>query len=94
MDGKAYPQLLLTGFGLFLPIEQDTHLDRLSHSINRQRDMSLQINDELSVHQGLLGELDTDIDRTGHRLGSARKRLNTFAEGAKKNGMFLCEHVH
>ncbi|KAF8634054.1 hypothetical protein AX17_004318 [Amanita inopinata Kibby_2008] len=66
--------------------EQDEHLDRLSHSIGRQHHISLQINDELDVHAGLLEELDTDLDRTGNRLGSARRRLDKFARGAKENG--------
>jgi len=66
--------------------DQDVHLDSLSRSINRQRDLSLQINDELDVHTGLLEGLDTDLDRTETRLGSARRRLNTVAKGAKENG--------
>ncbi|TRM55981.1 hypothetical protein BD626DRAFT_267873 [Schizophyllum amplum] len=65
---------------------QDDHLDRLSHSINRQRDLSIQINDELDVHTGLLSELDTDIDRTQTRMSGARRRLDRFAKGAKNNG--------
>ncbi|KAF5381654.1 hypothetical protein D9615_005477 [Tricholomella constricta] len=66
--------------------EQDEHLDRLSNSINRQHHISLQINDELDVHTGLLEELDTDLDRTGSRLSSARRRLDQVARGAKNNG--------
>ncbi|KAH8823575.1 syntaxin-like protein [Flagelloscypha sp. PMI_526] len=65
--------------------EQDTHLENLSHSINRQRDLSLQINDELSVHHGLLEDLDGDLDITGNRLSGARRRLDRVAAGAKKN---------
>ncbi|KAL1738607.1 hypothetical protein HDZ31DRAFT_69817 [Schizophyllum fasciatum] len=66
--------------------DQDEQLDRLSHSINRQRDLSVQINDELDVHTGLLSELDTDIDRTHDRMSGARRRLDRFAKGAKNNG--------
>jgi len=66
--------------------EQDEELDRLSHSINRQRDISLQINDELDVHTGLLEELDTDLDHTAGRLGGATRTLDRFARGAKENG--------
>ncbi|KAJ3481601.1 hypothetical protein NLI96_g7542 [Meripilus lineatus] len=65
--------------------EQDVHLDRLSHSINRQRDLSLQINDELEVHTGLLEGLDRDLDGTGERMRSARRRLDRVAKGAKEN---------
>ncbi|KAJ6600812.1 hypothetical protein B0H10DRAFT_1958660 [Mycena sp. CBHHK59/15] len=66
--------------------QQDTHLDLLSHSINRQRDISLHINDELDVHTGLLEELSTDLDHTDTVLTGARRRLDRVAQGAKNNG--------
>ena len=66
--------------------EQDVHLDELSRSIGRQRDISLQINDELDVHTGLLEGLDHDLDRTDSRLTGARRRLDRVARGAKENG--------
>jgi len=69
--------------------EQDDELDRLSHSINRQHHISLQINEELDVHTGLLEELDTDLDHTESRLGGARRRLDGFAKGAKENSSTL-----
>lgn len=66
--------------------DQDVHLDTLSRSITRQRDLSMQINDELEVHTGLLEELDHDLDDTGNRLGRARRRLGRVANGAKEHG--------
>jgi len=66
--------------------EQDQHLDLLSHSINRQHHISLQINEELDVHSGLLQELDTQLDRTEGRLGRARRSLDKVARGVKNNG--------
>jgi len=66
--------------------EQDQYLDLLSHSINRQHHMSLQINEELDVHSNLLQELDTQLDRTEGRLGRARKSLDKVARGVKNNG--------
>lgn len=66
--------------------DQDVHLDNLSRSITRQRDISLQINDELDVHTGLLEGLDHDLDRTDSRLTGARRRLDRVAKGAKENG--------
>ncbi|KAH9923498.1 uncharacterized protein B0H18DRAFT_1014815 [Fomitopsis serialis] len=66
--------------------DQDVHLDRLSQSVNRQRDLSLQINDELDVHTGLLEELDHELDHTGSRLSGARKNLERVAKGARENG--------
>ena len=65
---------------------QDVHLDELSRSITRQRDISLQINDELDVHTGLLEGLDHDLDRTDSRLTGARRRLDKVARGARENG--------
>lgn len=67
-------------------LEQDQQLDQLSHSINRQHHISLQINEELDVHHGLLTELDSDLDRTHTRLGQARKKLDRVAQGVKNNG--------
>lgn len=65
--------------------EQDEHLDRLAQSISRQHNISLQINDELDVHSGLLEELDTELDHTRHRMSNARRRLNAVARGAIAN---------
>ncbi|KAI0343880.1 hypothetical protein BDW22DRAFT_1428400 [Trametopsis cervina] len=65
--------------------EQDVRLDHLAHSIGRQRDLSLQINDEIDVHQGLLEEMDEELDRTGNRLSQARRSLDRVAKGAKEN---------
>ncbi|KAG8991084.1 hypothetical protein FRB94_012870 [Tulasnella sp. JGI-2019a] len=65
--------------------EQDAHLDVLSQSINRQRDISIHIGSELEVHDGLLQDLDGHLDRTSGRLNSARRRLNQVARGTKNN---------
>ncbi|KAF8908102.1 hypothetical protein CPB84DRAFT_1959298 [Gymnopilus junonius] len=70
----------------FIMQEQDQHLDRLSHSITRQHNISVQINEELDVHHGLLQELDAEVDRTEGRLGRARRKLDRVAKGAKENG--------
>lgn len=65
--------------------QQDDHLDHLAQSIGRQRDLSLQINEELDVHHGLLEEMDEELDRTGNRLSQARRKLDRVARGAKEN---------
>lgn len=70
---------------LILVPEQDDRLDHLSHSISRQHHISLQINDELEVHTGLLDGLDQDLDGTHTRLSGARRRLDRVAKGAKEN---------
>ncbi|KAJ7621173.1 syntaxin-like protein [Roridomyces roridus] len=84
-DPEAEPAELLQTQRLMMD-QQDNHLDLLSHSINRQRDLSLQINDELDVHTGLLQELDTDLNHSETILGRARGRLDRVAAGAKRNG--------
>jgi len=65
--------------------EQDEHLDQLSQSINRQHHISLQMNDELDVHAGLLEQLDADLDNTDTRLRGARRRLDWFTKAAREN---------
>ena len=68
--------------------DQDVHLDQLAHSIGRQRDLSLQINEELDVHHGLLESMDEELDRTGNRLSQARRKLDRVARGAKENSAY------
>ncbi|CAE6413962.1 unnamed protein product [Rhizoctonia solani] len=83
-EGPSHDEILLQQRQMI--DEQDTHLDRLSNSIRNQRDISLQINDELEVHTGLLEALDHELDSTGDRLSRARRRLDHVARGAKDNG--------
>jgi len=66
--------------------DQDESLDRLSESIGRQRELSIQIGDELESHNGLLDDLDIMVDRSRSRLSGARKRLNRFSKKARDNG--------
>ncbi|KAF3912298.1 Syntaxin-61 [Arthrobotrys entomopaga] len=69
--------------------EQDDTLDRLSESIGRQRELSIQIGDELDSQGELLDDLDDGVDRAQRRLTGARKRLDTFARKAKDNGSMI-----
>ncbi|KAF3936194.1 Syntaxin-61 [Dactylella cylindrospora] len=69
--------------------EQDESLDRLSHSITRQRELSIQIGDELDSQGDILDELDEGVDRTHRRITGARKRLDTVARKAKDNGSLI-----
>lgn len=66
--------------------EQDQSLDRLSESIRNQRELSIQIGDELDSHVQLLDDVDDLVDRHQDRLNGAKKRLNYFAQTAKNNG--------
>ena len=65
--------------------EQDEQLDRLGVSIGRQRDLSIQIGDELDEQVEMLGEVDGHMDRTQGRLDGARAQLGKVARRAGEN---------
>lgn len=65
--------------------EQDEQLDRLGASISRQRELSIQIGDELDGHVALLDEVDGHVDRHQSRLDQARKGLGKVARKANDN---------
>jgi len=65
--------------------EQDEQLDRLGESIGRQRELSIQIGDELDSQVAMLDEVDGIVDRHQSRLDQARKSLGTVARKAKDN---------
>lgn len=66
--------------------DQDERLNLLSHSIGRQKDLSMQIGSELDIHHDLLEDTDAAMDRTAARLGKARRRLDKVADDAKQYG--------
>lgn len=65
---------------------QDGHLDLLSASLNRQHEMSLQMNQELDLHHELLQEFDGDVERTGLHLGGASSQLDKLRRSMKDHG--------
>jgi syntaxin 8 len=65
--------------------EQDEQLDRLGESIGRQRELSIQIGDELDSQVAMLDEVDGIVDRHQSRLDQARKSLGGVARKAKDN---------
>jgi syntaxin 8 len=65
--------------------QQDEQLDRLGESIGRQRELSMQMGDELDNHVALLDEVDNAVDRNQTRLDRASKMLNKVAKGASEN---------
>jgi syntaxin 8 len=65
--------------------EQDEALDRLGESIGRQRELSIQIGDELDEHVQMLDEVDRHVDRHQTTLDKARKNLGYVARKAKDN---------
>lgn len=68
--------------------DQDQHLDALTASLNRQHEMSLQMNDELDLHHELLEGFDRDADNTGLRLGGASNQLEHLRNSLKDHGKF------
>jgi syntaxin 8 len=65
--------------------EQDEQLDALGASIGRQRDLSIQIGDELDDHAMMLDDVDNRVDRHQSQLDRARGRLGKVARKAKDN---------
>ncbi|KAG9228399.1 hypothetical protein BJ875DRAFT_477541 [Amylocarpus encephaloides] len=65
--------------------QQDEALDRLGESIGRQRELSIQIGDELDEHVQMLDEVDGQVDRHATTLNKARKNLGSVARKAKDN---------
>ncbi|KAH7320306.1 target snare coiled-coil domain-containing protein [Stachybotrys elegans] len=65
--------------------QQDEQLDRLGESIGRQRELSMQIGDELDDHVAMLDEVDGYVDRHQSRLDRASKMLGKVARGASEN---------
>jgi syntaxin 8 len=69
---------------------QDEQLDRLGESITRQRDLSIQIGDELDNHALLLDEVDERVDRHQSTLDRAKGRLGRIAKGARDQWGLTC----
>lgn len=65
--------------------DQDEHLDRLGESIGRQRELSMQIGDELDSHVAMLDDVEGLTDRHQSRLDRASKTLAKVAKGAGEN---------
>jgi syntaxin 8 len=65
--------------------EQDEALDRLGDSIRTQRELSIQIGDELDGQVALLDEVEGLVDRHQSRLEQAKRGLGKVARGAKEN---------
>ncbi|KKY19034.1 putative snare complex subunit [Diplodia seriata] len=65
--------------------QQDEQLDRLGESIGRQRELSIQIGDELEGHVLLLDDVDEGVDRHQSQLDRAGKRLAKVGRRAREN---------
>lgn len=65
--------------------DQDEQLDRLGESISRQRELSMQIGDELDSHVAILDEVDGVVGRHQSRLDKGQRMLGKIARGAGEN---------
>ncbi|KAH8904037.1 hypothetical protein BR93DRAFT_930658 [Coniochaeta sp. PMI_546] len=62
--------------------EQDAQLDVLGQSIGRQRELSMQIGDELDDHVAMLDETERVVDRHQSRLDRGRKQIGRITRAA------------
>ncbi|KAL2132395.1 hypothetical protein VTI74DRAFT_3872 [Chaetomium olivicolor] len=65
---------------------QDAQLDALGESIARQRELSLQIGDELDSQVLMLDESERAADRQANALTRARRQVGRIARGAANSG--------
>ncbi|OCL07956.1 hypothetical protein AOQ84DRAFT_377215 [Glonium stellatum] len=65
--------------------EQDAQLDVLGQSIGRQRELSMQIGDELDGQVLLLDEVEEGVDRHQGQFRRARGRLERVSRKAREN---------
>ncbi|KAI9336315.1 hypothetical protein BDR26DRAFT_490523 [Obelidium mucronatum] len=64
-------------------IDQDAHLDALSNTILRQKQIGQQIGDELDFHVDLLQQTDAAVEQTQTRLGNVNDRVGTVMASSK-----------
>jgi len=62
--------------------QQDTELEHLEHSVATTKHVALQINEETSLHNRLLDELDIEVGSTQNRLTTAQKKLKNVMRRA------------
>lgn len=65
--------------------DQDAQLDRLGESIGRQRELTIQIGDELDDQAEILDDVDRHVNRHQTQLDRAKKRVGKVARKAKDN---------
>ena len=59
--------------------EQDKDVDVLAAAVRRQKELGIQIQEELEVQKDLLGLLDEDVGRVGGKMDVARKRVGKIS---------------
>ncbi|KAI0391003.1 v-SNARE [Xylariaceae sp. FL0594] len=69
--------------------QQDEQLDRLGASIARQRELSMQIGDELDDHVAMLDDVDVAVDRHQGRLDRAKRQVNRISRAAGESKQMI-----
>ncbi|KAK6083578.1 SNARE domain-containing protein [Seiridium cupressi] len=69
--------------------QQDAQLDALGVSISRQRELSMQIGDELDDQVAMLDDVDATVDRHQGRLDRARRRVDKITRTAGDNKQMI-----
>ena len=59
--------------------EQDEDVDVLAAAVARQKQIGMEIQDELVLQKDLLGLLDEDVDRVQGKMDVARKRIGKIS---------------
>lgn len=77
----AYHQQILS--------QQDEQLDALGVSIARQRELSMQIGDELDDQVAMLDEVDGHVDRHQSRLDRARRQVTRISRSAGESKQMI-----
>lgn len=60
--------------------EQDQDVEELAKIIRRQKEMGLQINEEVERQLDMLGGLSTDVDRVATKVEVAKKRVRKLGQ--------------
>jgi len=69
--------------------DQDEQLDTLGLSIGRQRVLGQHIGEELDMHNEMLTDVESGVDRHQSTLDRARKRLGNVARKSKGNWSWI-----
>lgn len=70
--------------------QQDEHLDLLSNSIVKTKEIAVTINTELDVHTRLLDDLADKTNRVNYGIEKEREHIKKVSESAKVCGMWIC----
>lgn len=69
---------------------QDTRLDELHNSVKQQKQLSMNINNEVTHQFVILNDLENGITHSSNRLVRANNNLSKYREALKKRGDWMC----